>query len=60
MEAKLQRIRLGLTQKELAKMAGISNVTVVKIEKGDIDSVKVGTLKMIAKILNSDFKTLFL
>lgn len=59
MNCRIARIRKGITQKELAKMVGISNTTLVKIEKDEIDSVKIGTLKAIAKILNADIKELF-
>lgn len=59
MNCRIARIRKGITQKELAKMVGISNTTLVKIEKDEIDNVKFGTLKAIAKILNADIKELF-
>ncbi|MEX0050088.1 helix-turn-helix transcriptional regulator [Clostridium butyricum] len=59
MNTKIARIKAGLTQKELGMLAGTSNVTIVKIEKGDIDSVKLGTLKSIAKALNTTVMELF-
>lgn len=60
MSVKIKRIMMNLTQKQLAKMADTSNVTIVKIEKGNIDNVKLGTLKKIAAALNSSFEELFL
>lgn len=60
MNVKIARIKMNLTQKELAKMSNTSNVTIVKIEKGDFDNVKLGTLKKIAAALNSTVEELFL
>ena len=60
MKTKIARITKGLSQKKLAELVGISNVTVVKIEKGIIDNVKFGTLKKIAIILYSTVSELFL
>lgn len=60
MKTKIARITKGLSQKKLAELVGISNVTVVKIEKGIIDNVKFGTLKKIAIILDSTVSELFL
>ena len=60
MNVKIKRIMMKLTQKELADMVDTSNNTIIKIEKGDFNSVKLGTLKKIAKVLNSTFEELFL
>lgn len=60
MNAKLARIKKGLSQKAFAKIVGTSNVTIVKIEKGDIDGVSFGLLKRIAIALDSTFEELFL
>lgn len=60
MKCKLKRIESGLTQKELAALVGTSNVTIVAIEKGKIDSVRFGTLKRIAEVLNCSVSELFL
>ncbi|MBD7915223.1 helix-turn-helix domain-containing protein [Clostridium sp. Sa3CUN1] len=59
MNVKLARIKAGLTQKELAALIGLSNVTIVKIEKGNYDSLTRATMIKIAKALNSDVQTLF-
>lgn len=59
MSVKIKRIMQKLSQKELAELVGTSNVTIVKIEKGNIDSVKFGTLKKIAVALNSTVQELF-
>ena len=60
MNAKLARIKKGLSQKAFAKIVGTSNVTIVKIGKGDIDGVSFGLLKRIATALDSTFEELFL
>ena len=51
MNINLARIKAGLTQKKLAELVGTSNVTILKMEKGNINSVKFGTLKKISEIL---------
>jgi transcriptional regulator with XRE-family HTH domain len=60
MNTKIKRIIKKITQKELAKMVGTSHVTIAKIENGNIDNVKFGTLKKIATCLNSSVEELFL
>ncbi|MBS6889173.1 MAG: helix-turn-helix domain-containing protein [Clostridium sp.] len=60
MNSKIKRIMLGLSQKDLAALSGVSNVTILKIEKGQIDNVKLGTLKKLAAALNSTVEELFL
>lgn len=59
MKVKLLRISKHITQKELAKMIGISHVTLARVEKDDIDQIRVGTLKKIAKALNTTVQELF-
>lgn len=59
MNVKLARIKAGLTQKELASLVGLSNVTIVKIEKGNYDSITRATMVKISKILNSTVQELF-
>jgi len=59
MSVKIKRIMQGLTQKELAAKVGISNVTIVKIEKGNIDNVRFGILKKISEVLGSSVQELF-
>lgn len=60
MNVKLARIKKRLSQKEFAQIVGTSNVTIVKIEKGDIDGVSFGLLKRIAAALDCTFEELFL
>jgi len=55
----IARLKSNLTQKQLAAIVGISHVTICKLENGNIDSIKVGTLKKVAKALNTDLVTLF-
>ncbi|MFR5263985.1 helix-turn-helix transcriptional regulator [Clostridium sp.] len=59
MKVKLLRISKHITQKELAKMVGISPATLVRIEKDRIDQIRVGTLKKVAEALGTTVKELF-
>ncbi len=59
MNLMIARIKANLTQKALSNKAGVSVVTIVKIEKGKIDGVKIITLKKLAKALNSTVEELF-
>ncbi|MDY6226990.1 MAG: helix-turn-helix transcriptional regulator [Clostridium sp.] len=59
MNVKLARIKAGLTQKELAALVGLSNVTIVKIEKGNYDSITRETMIKISKVLNVSIMELF-
>lgn len=59
MNLKIKRIMLGLSQKDLAALIGVSNVTIGKIEKGQIDNIRFGTLKKLAAALNSTVEELF-
>lgn len=60
MSVKLARIKKGLTQKEFAKMIGTSHVTIIKIEKGELEGISFGLLKRIANMLECSFEELFL
>ncbi len=66
MNSKIARIKANLTLEQLRKKLkdeysiGISPNTLVSIEKGNINNVKLGTLKKIAAALNSSFEELFL
>ncbi len=59
MNVKIARIARGLNQKQLAKMVGTSNVTIVKIEKGNFDNVRFLVLKKISEVLGKSFQELF-
>lgn len=60
MRMKIKRLMANISQKDLAKLVGVSNVTIVKIEKGNFNNVKFGTLKKIAELLDSSIEELFL
>ncbi|MBW5459019.1 helix-turn-helix transcriptional regulator [Clostridium sporogenes] len=60
MEVKIARIKKGLTQEKLCKMLKISKTTLVKIEKGNYECIKIGLAKEIAKVLGSTVQELFL
>lgn len=59
MNMKLVRIKKGLTQMQLREKSNTSINTIVALEKGQIDGVRVGTLKKIAAALNSTVQELF-
>lgn len=60
MNVKLARIKKGLTQRQFAKLVGASNVTIIKIEKDDINGISFGLLRRIAAALDSTVQELFL
>lgn len=60
MVLKAKRILMGIkTQKDLSILSGVGMNTIVKLEKGDIDSVSVGTLKKVANALDASVVDLF-
>lgn len=59
MNLKLERIKRGLNQKQLSKLSGVGVTTIVKIEKGDIDSVTVHNLRKISNVLGMTITELF-
>lgn len=59
MNVKIRRIQMGLTQRDLCKILGMSNATIVKIEKGELDSIRIGTLTKVADALGMSIKELF-
>lgn len=59
MNLKLTRIKNNLTQAELRDKAKVGLNTIVALEKGEVDGVRVGTLKKIAAALNTSVEELF-
>lgn len=59
MNLKIARIKRGLTQLELAEIAGISHVIISKLEKGNYDGISKCNMIKIAKALNSTVQELF-
>ncbi|WP_415287171.1 helix-turn-helix transcriptional regulator [Clostridium perfringens] len=59
MKIKLARVKLGLTQKELAKKVGISHVTLSKIEKGNYENLTLRTMLKLADALDTTVQELF-
>lgn len=55
---KIARIKKNLSQKELAKLAGISPATVSKAENGKIN-LRIYTIKKISKVLDIPVTELF-
>jgi len=56
---KVARVNKGITQKELSKLSGVSECTIVFLERGKHDKVQVMTLKKIADVLDINFENLF-
>ncbi len=59
MNLKLERIKRNMNQNEISKLTGVGVNTIVKIEKGRLDGIRLGTLKKIATALNSTVQELF-
>ena len=59
MELKLKRVSQNLTLKGLSNLSGVGVNTILKLEKGNIDGVRVGILKKIANALNTTVVELF-
>lgn len=59
MNIKLERIKLDLTQKKLAKKVGISHVTLSKIEKGNYENLTFKTMRKLAEALDTTVQELF-
>ena len=54
----LLRQRRELTQQMLADDAGVSKMTIIRIEKGKVTNVQLKTLRAIAKVLGVAVETL--
>ncbi|MFN4251458.1 helix-turn-helix domain-containing protein [Deinococcus sp.] len=57
---KAARSRAGLTQEQLASVAGISSATVFKHEQGQVKGVSGKTLQALSRALGVDTTALFL
>lgn len=51
---KAARANVNLTQKELAKLMGVSEQTIIKWEKGDGKNIKLGDFENLCEILKVD------
>lgn len=57
---KLARIKKGIKQIDLARMINVSPATLIRWEKGsDIENIKLGTMKKISRVLETDINELF-
>lgn len=56
---KVERIKQNKTQEDVAIAANICRTTISYIENGRVDNIQLGTLKKIAKALNSTVQELF-
>lgn len=59
MNLKLERVKKGLSQDELAKVCGVSRITIHKLETKGADTVQGYILKKIADSLGSTVQELF-
>ena len=57
-KVKEYRLKAGLTQSELSKKSGISRYTIIKLERNEMPSVRLITLKKIAEACNVQFTDL--
>jgi len=56
---KLARVKKGWTQEQLSEKSGVGRITISKIEREGVQSVRVGILEKIAAALDSSIKDLF-
>ena len=47
-----KRLKLGMTQEELAEKSGVSRATIVGLERGQTEITTTKTLEKLAKVLN--------
>ncbi|WP_286315353.1 helix-turn-helix domain-containing protein [Romboutsia ilealis] len=59
MKSKLARIKKGLTQDEVCKMAKISKATLIKVERGDYSPLKYDKIVALANVLGETPEYLF-
>jgi len=57
-KVKQLREKLGLSQEKLARLADVSNNTIINIEAGKQDNPNIDTLKKVAKSLNVSVENL--
>lgn len=61
MNLKIARIKKGIKQIDFAKEIHVSPATLIKWEKGiELDNIRLGVMKKIAKLLDSSIEELFL
>lgn len=57
---KVERIKREISQETLSEISGVSRATISRIEKGNINSTKLGVLIKIADALDTNVIELFL
>lgn len=58
-ELRWERLRRGMTQKELAEKSGVSIRLISQIEKGDFESISYKKMKKLSKTLGLSLNQLF-
>ena len=56
---KSTRLSKGLTQKQLAEQCNISLSQVKRIENGNVNQIKIGTIAKLSDVLNTPISVLF-
>ena len=59
MNLRIERVKRGISQKKLSQISNVCQTTIVKIEKGDIDSITIGTLRKLSRALGVPVVDLF-
>ena len=59
MNLKIERIKRNKSQTQLEEVSGVSRITISKIEKGNIQNVRVGMLEKLATALEIPVKQFF-
>lgn len=59
MNLKIERIKKNKSQAQLEEESGVSRITISKIEKGNIQNVRVGILEKLATALGISVKQFF-
>lgn len=59
MNLKIERIKKNKSQAQLEEESGVSRITISKIEKGNIQNVRVGILEKLATALEIPVKQFF-
>lgn len=57
---KIERVKQGLTQSELALLCGLNVNAIVRLEKGQLENARFGTLIKVSKALDKSIEELFL
>lgn len=57
---KVERVKQGLTQGELADLSDVNVAAIVRLEKGQLENARFGTLIKVSRALGKSIQELFL